>query len=85
MDSYSGRFPLDFVFYYLGMTTEAQDTANILPDRNLDERTDTPIVEEINPSTETDPSTLQFFLVEWRHRREPCCVCRAYFAQPWGR
>ena len=55
MDSYSGSFPLDFVFYYLGMTTEAQDTANILPDSNSDERTDTPIVEQTNPPTEARP------------------------------
>ena len=55
MDSYSGSFPLDFVSFYLGMTTEAQDAASILPDRNLDERTDKPTVEEIDPSTEMRP------------------------------
>ena len=54
-DSYSGSFPLDFVFHYLGMTSEAQDTANILPDSNLDKRTDTPIVEQINPPAEARP------------------------------
>ena len=55
MDSYSGSFPLDFVFHYLGMTSEAQDTANILPDSNSDERKDTPIVEQTKPPTEVRP------------------------------
>ena len=55
MDSYSGSSPLDFVFSYLGMTTEAQDTTNVLPDRFSDENRTEPVVGEANPSAETRP------------------------------
>ena len=45
------KFPIDIVSLYLGMTTEAQDTADALTERNLGEQTDSPAQAETNPST----------------------------------
>ena len=83
MDSYSGSFPLDFAFYYLGMATEAQDTANILPDRNPDERTDTAIVEQTNPPTEARPLS-KFSSSSGATEESLTAYAERTFAQPWS-
>ena len=37
MDSYSGRFPLDFISFYLGMTTENPNPVNVVPEGRANE------------------------------------------------
>ena len=37
MDTYSGRFPLDFISFYLGMTTENPNPVNVVPEGRANE------------------------------------------------
>ena len=39
MDSYSGRFPLDFISFYIGMTTEVKNTAGVTSESSRPEET----------------------------------------------
>ena len=55
MDSYSGRFPLDFFSFYLGMTTDAQNLANVVPEDNVNEETRNRASADNNQPIETRP------------------------------
>ena len=57
MDSYSGRFPLDFISFYLGMTTEAQETTTLVPESEPHEETSPAGSVGVNPTGELRPSS----------------------------
>ena len=55
MDSYKGKFPLDFISSHLEMTTEAQDTANVTSESKLWEETHSLAPAGANPPIESRP------------------------------
>ena len=55
MDSYSGRFPLDFISLYSGMKTEAQDTEDIVSEKNPNEEARIAVQADTDPVFETCP------------------------------
>ena len=57
MDSYSGRFPLDFISFYLGMTTETPNPVNVVPEGRVSEETRHQEMPANTQPTETRPSS----------------------------
>ena len=57
MDSYSGRFPLDFISFCLGMTTEAQGITSLAPDGEPHDETSPARLVGANPTRELRPSS----------------------------
>ena len=55
MDSYSGRIPLNFISFYLGMTTETQDTSCVTTEDSHQEELDQAAPGSVNAASEPRP------------------------------
>ena len=55
MDSYSGRIPLNFISFYLGMTTETQDTSGVTTEDSHQEELDQAAPGSVNAASEPRP------------------------------
>ena len=55
MDSYSGRIPLNFISFYLGMTTETQDTSGVTTEDSHQEELDQAVPGSVNTTSEPRP------------------------------
>ena len=55
MDSYSGRIPLNFISFYLGMTTETQDTSGVTVEDGRPEELDQAVPGSVTTASEPRP------------------------------
>ena len=57
MDSYSGRIPLNFISFYLGMTTETQGTSGVTSEDSRPEELDQAVPGSVTTVSEPRPSS----------------------------
>ena len=55
MDSYSGRIPLNFISFYLGMTTETQDTSGVTTEDSHQAELDQAVPGSVKTASEPRP------------------------------